>query len=304
VQVGRTPPRWRGRFGRLRLNISLLPARRAPAGLAKIYALQSRAMKAAFVLAGPVAHATAGTIILFGGIAANIEIVTAIGVVIILTALLNLVPFEQHGFHSDGARLLALVKTRHSEPIRALDGSSVAPWLRSLQETQARWLALVTDDKNLKRNHGLGNALGWTPVAVGFARDDRGPLAVALTRLALAGWCWREAERAELAPILPGLQEAWETAIAAYPGEIFPTPVAAKAAVDTVELGLASPGATETERKGFLTRGFADLPEALRPAEIPRGQQWYAFRFGVAIHDVEAAKPEAEAQRKARSAPA
>lgn len=140
VRVGRTPPRWRGRFGRLRLNISLLPARKAPAGFAKVYALQSRATKAVFILAGPVAHATAGAIVLVGGIATNLEIVTAIGAVIIFAALLNLVPLEHHGFQSDGALLLALVKTRNSDPIRALDGSSVTPWLRSLQETgRAGW---------------------------------------------------------------------------------------------------------------------------------------------------------------------
>lgn len=125
---------------------------------------------------------------------------------------------------------------------------------------RARWLALVTDDKNLKRNRRLVNALAWAPDAVGVARDDGGPLAVALTRLALAGWCWREAERGQLAPILTGLQEAWETATASYPGEIFPTPVAAKVAVDTVELGLASPGNDRDRTKGL------PRPRLRRPA--------------------------------------
>jgi len=57
-----------------------------------------------------------------------------------------------------------------------------------------------------------------------------------------------------------------------------------------VELGLASPGADDAERKAFLAAAFRRIPAELRPATIPETQQQFSFRYGVALHDVERAR--------------
>jgi hypothetical protein len=297
MRVGRAPPQWYRRFGRLRVSISLIPARNTPAGFANVHAQQSRAWRAAFILAGPFAQAAVGVgIVAIGGVA-HVATLTTVGVLIVSLAVVNLAPFNYRGFRSDGAQLIDLLRNPRPGPIRTLDGSSVAPVLELLQQTQARWLALYSDERLLRNSRGLGNILSGAPGAMGLTRDD--PRAVAISRLAFAGWCWREAERrGDLTPLLAGLRRAWDDATAASPGDVLVTPLAASAAVDNMELGLASPGATDRERRGFLAGAFSMLPPRLRPQELTHAEQWFAFRFGVAVHDVEAAVPDARARRE------
>jgi hypothetical protein len=58
-------------------------------------------------------------------------------------------------------------------------------------------------------------------------------------------------------------------------------------ATGTTDLGLASPGADDNERTRFLDTAFLRLPAAVRLPSIPEAQQRFAFRYGVALRDIE-----------------
>jgi len=52
------------------------------------------------------------------------------------------------------------------------------------------------------------------------------------------------------------------------------------------ELWLASPGRTDAERKGFLARAFNEL-SPIGHAPLDAERRLFAFRYGIALHDVE-----------------
>lgn len=110
VRVGRTPPQWQGTFGRIHLDMSLLPARNAPAGLARVSRVSSRLWRVVFVLAGPLAQAMAGAAILATGVVVGVSTLSVTGALVVVAALVNHVPFEHHGIRSDGAQLAEILK--------------------------------------------------------------------------------------------------------------------------------------------------------------------------------------------------
>lgn len=293
VRVGRGRY-WAPRAGRLQLKVSYLPGRgrKGPVGLAVSYARMSRRDRIAFILAGPAAHATAAVAIAALGMALATQALVFAGGVGLLEAVVNLVPFERGpGRRSDGARLLDAIRERPAARRETLSGSSAEPFARSLDETRARWFVLFTDEKLLPRHPGLFAELGGAPVSAGYPPDDRSPSAVALWRLAFAGWCWRRAERGgDGERARTEARKAYdETKGMSHVSDSNRVTLAALSLAARPDLALASPGRTAAERTGFLAAAFRGLPPVARPVGIPEEQQRAAFLYGVALHDVRTA---------------
>jgi hypothetical protein len=112
----------------------------------------------------------------------------------------------------------------------------------------------------------------------------------ALVRLALVGWCWREAELGDPAPILDELQAAYAAALVApaVSERLVPAWTCWKFLSDGGRPGLASPGATEKARLAFLDTAFAKMLGAYGArAGVPRDVGRAAFDHGVVLNDVE-----------------
>lgn len=279
VRVGRAPGRWRAHVGRLHLELSLRPARKAPAGLARTYAPRDRRTIVLSALAGPLAEALAGASILMCGARLHVVTVEIVGVFWILNAVRNLVPSTIGGFATDGAHLIAALRS----------GPGLEdPFERAIAETASRWLVQFSAADPSVQTERRMQLLGGAPVTLGHDPADRGPMATGLWRLAYAGWCWREVERGDPVRIRDAVLDAVHTATVS--GAVEPTltgrAVWALTAGPT-DVGLASPGSDDDERKRFLDAAFLTMPESVRLSSIPEEHQRYAFRYGVALHDVE-----------------
>ena len=283
VRVGRTPPRWRTRLGRLELELNPVLARNSPAGLAKVYAESGVGTQVALILAGPLAEAAAGAVILVVGVHLRLGLAAIVGGFWILNALLNLVPRTRHGRSSDGACLVAALRkarTAPREPAGSLE--------RTLADTFSRWVVQFTTAKGSVQTPRRMGLLGGAPVALGHAPDDRGTLAVSLWRLAYAGWCWREVEHGDFARIREAALDAVHAATTAGAVEPNLTGLATRTlATGTTDLALASPGVDDDERRRFLDTALLRIPTAVRLPSIPEEHQRFAFRYGIALHDVE-----------------
>lgn len=290
VRVGRSPARWRLRLGRLDLELNPVPARNAPAGLAMMYARFGVGTKVALALAGPLAQAGAAGLVLLFGLHEHSTLLATVGVLWLIEAALNLVPRERNGLRSDGAYLLDALRGARAAPRVALNGSTTAPFMQSLADTYSRWLVLFSDPNSAVKTARRARLLGGAPVALGYGPDDQSTIPLGLWRLAFAGWCWREVEHGEPERLREVALDAVHTATRSGAFEPNLTALAARSlATSAAELGLASPGANDAERKAFLAAAFRQVPTALRPAVIPEQQQRFAFRYGVALHDVERA---------------
>jgi hypothetical protein len=280
VRVGRAPGRWRARLGRLELELSPTFARNAPSGLATAYARRDRGTVILSALAGPFAEALAGAAILLVGVRLQLVIVEIAGVFWIVHALRNLVPLTRNGFSTDGAHLVAA--------LRSADSRQGDPFERALEDTTSRWLVQFSAAKASVQTPRRMLLLGGAPVTLGHDPADRGPVSLGLWRLAYAGWCWREVERGDPRRIREAVLDALHVATVSGVVEPELTGRATWAlAAGPTELGLASPGADDDERRRFLEAAFVRLPESLRLPSITEEHQRYAFRYGVALHDVE-----------------
>jgi hypothetical protein len=281
VRVGRSPARWRIRLGRLHLALNPFPAKAETAGLAAVYGRLDLGGKLAFGLAGPLASTAAAGAILLGGVHSRSMVIQTAGVILLFFSLLNLVPYERYGRRSDGAYLLDAFRSRHSG--RDVPRSPIEP---ALSVTFDRWLVLFSDPEKPFKTAQRGRLLAAAPMALGYQLDDPGPIPRTLFQLALAGWCWREAEATRPDSLLDAISEA----VRSVEADDEPTRwvrTAAKLAAGDVELSLASPGANDAERRAFLRTAFLRLPAWLRPAAIPESHQLFAWRYGLALHDVE-----------------
>jgi hypothetical protein len=284
VRVGRSPAAWRMRLGRLQLALHPRPGRNEPAGLATVYAKLGFGVRIAFFLAGPLAHSAAATAILVLAIHAQSTTFQIVGVLLLVMALRNLVPRERNGHPSDGRRLLDELRNRGAPqpPTSVLEAS--------LAETRTRWWVLFTHIKQIPDWQRLGSLLAAAPTALGYAPEDRSDSHAALCKVAYAGWCWREAERGQperlRQPVLDAIHAATRT------GALEPllTARAANAlAASSTDLSLGCPGDSDAERQAFLSAAFERLPKHLADS-TPIGFRTFAWRYGLALHDVERAR--------------
>jgi hypothetical protein len=112
----------------------------------------------------------------------------------------------------------------------------------------------------------------------------------ALSMLALAGWCWREAERGDPAPIRRQILASYKAAVAepGVEGPLVPAWAGWKFLADGGQPGLASPGDSKRVRLAFLDAAFAKIHnEWGAPAGIPQDKARSAFHHGVVLSDVE-----------------
>jgi len=275
IRVGRAPG-WTGRIGRLAFSLNLVPARRDSQGLAQVFGRIGRIDAVALVLAGPLAQAVAALVVV-GTVGAFMQtsdgVLAAAAAIGVADAAFNLVPRERHGRRSDGRFLLDALR----RPIRR----------NALDDTWSRWVAVVSD-RRAWQNERRMRLFGGAPVALGHPADQIDERSKALWWLAASGWCWREAERGDPDRIRDAVLDAIHTATVTGAVEPNLTALAARAlATDGVELGLASPGGDDDERIGFLAGAFHRLPKPPDELGLDPSHRWFAFRYGVALRDVE-----------------
>lgn len=266
VKAGRSSPKWRRRFGRLSLELGPVPLIAGGDGVAEIYAGLGRTSKVAFALAGPAAGAVAAALLIVLASRFQFRPLEIIGWVALGFDLANLVPFRVRGDRSDGLYLLHAL--RSGAPARRED------------PVADRWLALVTNARPTFERCDP-EILAAVLVLLGRARNDRGDEGRTLIRLALAGWCWRRAERGDTTPIRDHVLDVrHRAALKGLPREGILVAAAAELARGEARLAAASPTADS------LARGFEHGVTVEPPASLPEDQQRFAFHFGVAMHDV------------------
>jgi len=288
VEVGRKPALWQARSGRLMLALHPVPAFTTFSGRALTYARLSPRDRLAYALAGPMAHAATALLVILIGLRVHSHPAVCVGFVYLLGAAGNLVPFKRSGMRSDGAIALAALKDRGRAGEPAAHSASAVQ--SEFDQTAARWLVAFTDDSNLNTDK-RGDVLGGAPVTLGYAQTDRSANAVGLWKLAYAGWCWREAERGSYVRIREAALDAVQRATVTGAVEPSLTALAARyLATCGIDLGLGSPGTDDKARRQFLRTAFERLPANLRTETVPETQQWFAFRYGIALHDIERAR--------------
>jgi hypothetical protein len=256
VALGRPPGKWRVVLGRLDLTVGLnFWSYRKPAGTVSRVHLDKRSTIACG-LAGPVAQAAASTFLIPIGVATHHPQVGDAGIVGVAFALSSLVPFRLAGFGSDGANILQSLR---EDPVLVM---------------KHRWLALFKDV------HGTlgptrGRVIDGLPGALGH--PGKGADALAVWTLAFAGWCWRAVEGAPSPEMRGYAFDALQTATRTVATEPQLTYRAA-----------ASLSGWES------IAGLEQLPRELRPADLDDEKQRFAFRFGMALYDIERAKGSVE----------
>jgi hypothetical protein len=206
-----------------------------------------------------------------------------VGVFLLGDALINLVPHERHGFRSDGGRLLDAFNGRNAPQAPA------SPLQDCLAETRSRWLVLYSDIRQLPDWERLARLLTAAPTALGYTTGGGGDMEQTLWKVAFAGWCWREAERGQPERLRQSILDAIHAATKTGALEPLLTARAANAlAASDTDLSLGCPGDSNADRQAFLSAAFECLPTSLAPAPI--AQRRFAWRYGLALHDVERAR--------------
>jgi hypothetical protein len=287
IEVGRKPPLWRGRVGRLVLALNPIPSLSSIGGTAVTFARMPARDRLAYALGGPLAHGAASLAVTLVGLGIYSKPLIVVGLVNLLGAASNLFPYRtRSGLLTDGAVARNALRDLRSEGKRTGGGLASDAIESEVNATTARWFVLFTDSSI--RVESRVRALGGAPVAVGYAPDDRGPESIALWTLALAGWCWREAEQGSPNRVRDAALDAVHRATLTGATGSSLTPLAARfLATSDVELGLGSPGTDDESRVRFLATAFLKLPANLRRPLVPTDQQSFAFRYGVALRDVE-----------------
>lgn len=263
VRVGRAPGRWKCRLGRLRLEMSLLPALNGPDGLAQVHARLGRKSHAVIVLAGPAAGSLVAADLLLYGLRYQVTPLIFAGGVGGVMNLANLIPFKRRGHRSDGARLLELFRARGT-PLPA----------DPLADAVSRWGVLAANVRNVVTPEQLLQLSG-APVAVGYRPGDESEAPADLWKLAVAGWCWREAQRPDVSSIR---EEVLDERHAAARREARRNEIAVSAAREL---------AVSRKEEPELNEAFTRLRPRFQHPRSPDDQERFAFRFGVALHDVE-----------------
>lgn len=170
VGLGRPPGRWRFRLGRIDVTLGLnFWSYRKPAGTVSRVPLDKWSTVACGA-AGPLAQAGASALLLPVGVVMHSALIGDAGILGIGFSLVSLVPFRFHGYRSDGANVLHLLRREN------------------LAERRGRWLALFTDVKGTVRGASRARLLGGVVDDLGY--DAASTAGLRLWHLAFAGWCW------------------------------------------------------------------------------------------------------------------
>lgn len=257
VHLGGPPGRWRFRRGRVDLTVGLnFWSYRSPAGTVSRVPLDAWSTVACG-LAGPFAQAAASALLVPIGVALHRPVVGDAGVVGIGFALISLMPFRYLGHHTDGANLLQQLRRRNSPD-------------RKLMEKLERWRTLFIDlDGTLGRERG--GVLNAVPHLVGH--PGTGPDAIAVWRVAFAGWCWRAVEN----DAWLGMREAALDAL----------DMAARSRAVEPDLAIIAAQSLAKRESGS---GFLSVPAEIRSPDVDEARQMWAFQFGVAFYDIERAR--------------
>jgi hypothetical protein len=272
VQVGSRSPKWRRRFGRLKLELGPvpLPFEKSDA-VATVYARVERSTRVLLALAGQVAGGAAAAFFILLGARLRFLPLQIIGSVALLLDVANLLPFCIRGVRSDGAYLVEALSGRRTGPSES-DGE--------LDAIATRWLVLATNVHGAfaPRDRTLGARLSSK---MQRARSDDDQEAMAVHQLTFAGWCWRGAEQGDTTPIRDSVLDARHRAT--------------QAGLTRADIIAAAAGELVRERTDFaagsptpdsLGRGLERARANPAYAELPDGKAQVAFCFGVAMHDV------------------
>jgi hypothetical protein len=264
VQVGKSPAAWHFHLGRLDFGLNAyLPRTGGAAGFAKYSGRVDPYSRIAFTLAGSTASGLFSALVVYLALRAHVILLVWVGAMGVLHSVQSLVPRRIAGAGSDGAAFL--------DAVRRLRRGPTAEEL--LLDMRCRWLALF---KDVQRTLGpiRGRVLDGLPPALGH--PGTGPDAVALWKLAFAGWCWRVVEGCA-----PGMRESALDALhtATRSGDAEP------------QLTFAA-ACSLAERESAA--GFVHMPVELRATEADESKQRFAFQFGVALYDIERARGSVE----------
>lgn len=290
LRIGRGPGWLRGRLGRLEFELSPIPALGGIAGSAVIFARLSSRERVLYALAGPGAEAL--LLVLAFPVLQRSDgrlhaILLAAWFWAALQIMWNFIPRRIGDNLSDGRVILDAIRARPVDPaLGPLAGTGGDEFMEELADTWSRWIVRMTKPRSIRTSR-RERILQAAAVALGLPTDPGGPAATA-EWFALAGWCWRDCERGDLSPLRTEVDTIYRSAAQrGLVGGLLIANVASLLAAGKTELGLGSPGLTETERNAFFTRAFQQVAH---PAEFPalsKWQRWFAFRYGVAVHDVE-----------------
>jgi hypothetical protein len=289
VRVGRSPASWRRRFGRLQLELSILPARNEPAGLAKIHARLGSGSRVALALAGPLAQAIAGVLIAIVGTRIHFLPLTLSGGLCVLEAAANLIPREKHGVRSDGAYLGDALREFRGAGGRGASDSAAERLERELSDIRSRWQVIVSDERSPIRTQQRGRLLTAAHIALGH-NDSGSEPARSLWWVSFSAWCWRHVERGDLSRIREAVLDAIHEATLSGAVEPDLTAHAAVSHAARNDLSLASPGDDDEARRRHFERGYELLLGHARPTDIPQEHWEFAYRYGIALHDIEQAR--------------
>jgi hypothetical protein len=163
--------------------------------------------------------------------------------------------------------------------------------IREFEATKARWFVLITDERSKTRTETRERVLAGVAAALDLEPHAGSPGGTACL-WAFAGWCWRESERGDRAPLADELAQAHrQAAQLGLVGDALTAHAARIVASGASELGSGSPGHNESERKGFLARAFREVGPGGNIAPLDDHRRWFAFRYGVAVHDLEELLP-------------
>ena len=297
--IGAPPGIVRARIGRLALEVSLRGGR-GVGGYAKTYALGVPAFDRFLIaIAGPIASALAAAVcwsLVPDAHGVVRHLLFSAAAVASFHAILNVLPCDFVGRTTvalDGKRALEALRSRGPERILkrpALDGSGNAPSLRAFDQTWTRWFAYFSQSANPVVQPVRARALAVCAILLEVAPEsEQGRM---LTKLAAAGWCWREVEQGEANAVAPEVQVALKNA--AQTGAVRPE-LQVRAACELLArpavLAQASPGRSEHERRALLVRASRSVLRVPGGLEIKPQQRRLAFMYGVALHDVERVEP-------------
>jgi hypothetical protein len=272
VRAGSRAPKWRRRFGRLKLELGPVPLPfQGSDGVAQVYARLARPTKVMLALAGPVAGGAAAGLFIVLGSRLQFLPLQIIGCLALLFDVANLLPFRFRGFRSDGALLVEALDGRHADR-HAGD--------EQFDAIASRWLVLATNVHGAfaPRDRDLGARLSSKMQRARYD-DDRETMAV--HQLTFAGWCWREAEQGDTTPIRDSVLDARHRATQAGLSRADLIAVAAGELVRTgTDFAAGSP--TPDSLELGLERARANPAHA----ELADEKARVAFCFGVALHDV------------------
>ena len=287
VVIGAPPGVLRARIGRLALELSLRGGR-GVAGYARTYALGIPAFDRFLIaIAGPLASALAAAVcwaLVPYAHGAVRHLLLSAAAVASFHAVLNLLPCDFVGRTTvalDGKRALEALRSRGRERM---------PTHCEFDQTWTPWFAFFSDRGSPVLRPVRSRALAVCALVLDVAPEsEQGGM---LTKLAAAGWCWREVEEGDRCAIAADVRLALKNA--AQTGAVRPE-LQVRAACELLArpamLAQASPGESEHERQALLVRAWRSLPPVPDALGITPRQRRLAFLYGVALHDVEGLEP-------------